>query len=126
MRPHPDAHPDGQQDSQRVAEQGYPFLPQQVVQGELDADGEHQEDDPDFREELEGVYVGDGGTGREGTDEDAAQDVAKNQRLAGRPRQRAAQDGGDEDVGEVAKENRLGGHGEQIAVRIIFTSPAPS
>ena len=38
-------------------------------------------------------------------------DVAEDQRLAREPGQRAAQHGGDEHVGEIAKDDRVGLHG---------------
>ena len=65
-----------------------PLDAQQISQRELHADREHEEDDADLGEELEGVQVGDGRTRREGADQDAAEDVPEDKGLPGRPRGR--------------------------------------
>ena len=54
--------------------------------------------------------VGDGGPGREGADEDAPEDVPEDQRLAREPGERATEDGGGEDVGEIAEDEGIGDH----------------
>ena len=82
-RGRPDAEPDRQQDAERAAEQRHPLHAQEVTERELDADREHQEDDPDLREQLEGVEIGDRGAGSERADQDTAEDVAQDERLAG-------------------------------------------
>ncbi len=57
-------------DAERAPEEGHPAHPGELAQRELDPDGEHQQDDPDLREQLEGVDVGDGGARGERPDED--------------------------------------------------------
>ncbi len=80
---------DGEQDSQRSSDQGHPLHAQEVAKRELDPDREHQS---------------------EGADEDATQDVAEDQWLAGEPRQRPAEQRGGEHVGEIAEDEGVGDH----------------
>ncbi len=108
---------DRDQDPQRPPDEGHPFHAQEIAERELDADGEHQEDDADLGEQLEGVHVGDGGPGREGADEDAPQDVPEDQRLAREPCQRPTEHGGGEDVGEIAEDEGIGDHDPAVARR---------
>jgi len=61
-------------------------------------------------EEIERVRIGEGRSGREGAAEDAADDAAQDQRLAGETRKRAAEHRGEEDVGQVTEEDRIGHH----------------
>src|SRR5262249_40904356 len=98
---------DRQHDAERAADEGDPFHAQQVVQRELDADGEHQKHDGDFGELLERVYVGHGRSRRERPDDDAADHVAEDERLTRQPGQYAADEGGADDVGEVTDEERV-------------------
>jgi hypothetical protein len=109
---HPDAEPDRQQDAERATQERHPFHAQEVAERELDADREHQENHPDLREQLEGVQIGDRGAGGQRADQDAAQDVAQDERLAGKPGERPAHDRGEKHVGEVAKEDGFGNHGQ--------------
>src|SRR5262249_23203845 len=67
--------------------------------------------------ELEGVEVGNGRPGGEGTDEDAAQNVPEDERLPCRPRGGGAEDCGDEDVGEIPEKHHVAGHGERMIAR---------
>jgi len=105
-----ETHADGEEDAKRCAQQrDTPHL-EQIAERELETDREHQEDDTDLGEELEGVEVGHRGPRRERADENAAEHVAEDQRLTCEPRQAAAEDGGREHVGQVAEDQRLGHH----------------
>ncbi len=106
------AHRHRERDAERAAEQGDPLHAQEVVQGELDADREHEQDHADLGEQLEGVQVRDGGPGGERADQDAAQHVAQDQGLAGQPGEGAAGHRGQEDVGEIPEKGRFGEHGQ--------------
>jgi hypothetical protein len=69
------------------------------------------------------VDVGDGGARGEGADEDAAQDVAENEGLAGCPRESPAEDGGHEDVGDIAEDEGFGSHLARIITRTSAIRP---
>src|SRR6266508_3392787 len=111
---------DGQEDAEGRSEEGDPFDLEERARRELHAHGIHEEDDADFRDDLEGVDVGDGRARREGAAEKATEDIAENEWLARGPREGAAEDGGDEDVGEIAEDEGFGGHLGRIITR---TSP---
>jgi hypothetical protein len=89
-RPH--AEGDGEQNAEGAAENGHALDAQKIAQRELHADREHEEDDADLGEELEGVQVGNGRSRREGADKDAAEDVPEDEGLPGRPRGGGAED----------------------------------
>ena len=59
---------------------------------------------------LKGVCLAHCRPGREGAEHDARNDVAKNKRLAQSPRQRAAQNGSDEDVREFLEDEGVFSH----------------
>jgi len=82
----------------------------QVLQRELDPQREHEQDHADLGEQLERVDVGDRRPVRHRADQEAAEDVAEDQRLARQPRERAAEDRRQEDVREVPEEDGIGVH----------------
>ena len=88
------------------------FTRSRSAQRELDADREHQQDDADLGEQLEGADVGDGRAGGERADQDAAQDIAQDERLPGQPRERTSEHRGDEHVREIAKDDRVRHHAQ--------------
>ncbi len=87
-----------------------PLHAQEVGQRQLDAEREHQENDADLGQELEGLDVRDHRPRREGPDQEAGEDVAQDQRLAREARERATHDGGEENVGEVPEDRLIGYH----------------
>jgi hypothetical protein len=104
------AQGDRQQDAERPANHGHPLDPQEIAQRELDADREHQQDDADLGEQLEGVDVRHRRARRQRAHQDAAQDVAQDHRLTRQPRDPAADDRGEEHVGEILEEARVSRH----------------
>ena len=119
---HPSSVPDRDRQSPTVsaipsgrAQDGHPLHAHQVLERELDPDREHQQDDSDLREDLEGVDVGDGRARRQRADEDPAHDVAEDERLAQQPGQHAAEHGSGEDVGKIPKERGVRHHGRAPA-----------
>ena len=92
------------------SDQRHPLDFAQFVERELQSDGEHQEDDADLGDNLEGVGLAYRRTWRERADEDSRQHVAENQRLSQPPRQRTSQDGSDEDVRQLFEDDGMLSH----------------
>ena len=108
-------HADEEEHRQRTSQQRDPLDPHEVADRELEADGEHEQYHADFREEVEGAGIVHGGARREGADEQAAEDIAQNERLTERPGQRASHHRGEEDECEVAEDLRIRDHGGNLA-----------
>ena len=127
---HADGHrqADVQHGPDRATDQRDPLHPQQVLERELDADREHQEDDADLGEDLEVlVRVGDGRPRRELADGHAAQHVAEHQRLPREPRQGAAEHRRDQDERKVAEEDGVGRHARMASSSVgSVRSPRPA
>ena len=115
QRPEPDRHHPGpaEQAAERGAEQdrqrhldrrpdeGNPPDRLELLERELQAEGEQQERDADLGQQLDVVGVGDGPANRVRTDEHAGQDVAEDQRLAQRLGDETADQAGHDDDREV-------------------------
>ena len=69
---------------------------------EFDTDREEQQGDADLRQQFDVVDSLDGRALRERSDSDAGENVAEQERLAETVRQQAADEGGDEDDGNVS------------------------
>jgi hypothetical protein len=87
-----------------------PLDPHEIADRELEPDGEHEQHHADLREEVERARIAHGGARREGADEESAEDIAENQGLAQRPRQRSPHHGGEEDEGEIGEDVRVRNH----------------
>jgi hypothetical protein len=103
------------------AHHGHPLHAQQVAQGQLDPDREHEQDHADLREQLEPVDLGDGEPGGERAQQETAQHVTEDQRLARAPGQAAADDGADEDQREVPEEDGIADHGRAAGTKVVRT-----
>src|SRR5690606_29553079 len=76
-----EADADGGEHLDVAADEGDGADAQHVAEGELDADGEHQQDDADLGELLDGEFV-DFDAGNIWSEDEPGEDVAKDERLA--------------------------------------------
>jgi len=88
----------------------------------------HQQDDADFSQQLNGAEIFDRWPRCEWPNQDAANDVAEDERLSQPSGQQPAEQGGNEDVGEIAIKNRARFHAtprERYATAIAGSEYAP-
>src|SRR5262249_34381212 len=88
--------------AQRSATQGDPFRGKQVSRRELNPYRVHQQDDPNFSQQLQFVNVGKPWPRCEWPDEYAPSHIAQNERLAQQPRADSSHHRGPEHIREVA------------------------
>jgi hypothetical protein len=106
-----DAESDGEAEAEGGSDEGDPFDFEELRDGELHTDGEHEEDDADLGHQLEGVDVVDAGAGGEGGDDEAGEDVAEDEGLTEAPGEETDGEGGGEDESDVAEDEDGMGQG---------------
>jgi hypothetical protein len=109
------AHAHAEENAEGAAEEGHPLHAEEVPHRELDADREHEEHDADLGEEIEGMRVRDRGAWGERADEQPADHVAEDERLAQRPGRGAADHRSEKDEREVGEHAGIGDHGRNLA-----------
>ena len=72
---------------------GAPINATHLLNGKLDADGEHQQNDANLGHDFESVNVMDARARRERAEKETSEDIAQDERLADAPEQEAGNQG---------------------------------